>query len=67
MRTKSLPKSLYVRIERPANDEPYFVSADNMSELGIDVGDKTKIGLYQLVGTYDAEGMVETSKLQKSE
>lgn len=62
MTIKNLPKSLYVRIEKPDNDEPYFISSAGMSELGIDVGDKTKIGLYKLVGTYDAEGMIETSK-----
>ena len=61
---KSLPKNLYVRIEKPDNDEPYFVSGTDMSALGIDVGEKTKIGLYRLVGTYDAEGVVETSKLR---
>lgn len=64
MTIKNLPKNLYVRIEKPDNDEPYFVSSSNMSELGIDVGDKTKIGLYKLVGTYDAEGVIETSKLR---
>ncbi len=61
---KNLPKNLYVRIERPENDEPYYVANADMSCLGIDVGDKTKIGLYKLVGTYDAEGMIETSKMR---
>ena len=62
---KTLPKSLYARIETPSKDEPYLIAAADMGELDIEVGDKTKIGLYQLIGTYDAEGMIETSKLKK--
>jgi hypothetical protein len=61
---RNLPKSLYVIIETPDNDEPYFVAAEDMSYLGIEVGDKKKIGMYKLVGTHDAEGMIETSKLR---
>lgn len=61
---KTFPKSLYVRIEKPANDEPYPVAAANLADLGLDIGDKAKIGLYKLVGFYDAEGMIETSKLR---
>lgn len=61
---KTLPKSLYAKIEKPSNDEPFLIASADMSELNIDVGDKTKIGLYKLVGIHDAEGIVKTSKMR---
>jgi hypothetical protein len=63
---KTLPKSLYARIELPKNDEPYLIASADMSALDIEVGDKTKIGLYKLVETYDAEGMIETRKSRRT-
>jgi hypothetical protein len=59
---KTLPKNLYVRIDEPDRGEPYLISSARMDELGIEVGDKTKIGVYKLVGTYNAEGTITTSK-----
>lgn len=58
-----LPKAIYV-LTKDEGGEEYLLASADMSELGIEVGDKVKIGLYKLEGTYDAEGMIETSKLR---
>lgn len=61
---KQFPKSIYV-VSKKEDGEDFLIASDSMDGLGIDIGDKTKIGLYKLEGFYDAEGMVGTSQLRK--
>jgi hypothetical protein len=58
-----LPKNLYARIVT-SSTEPYVQAADGLDGLSIEVGDKTKVGLYKLIGVYDAEGVISTSKIK---
>lgn len=59
---KALPKMLYVKTEKDGRTE-YFV-ADNSPHVLVEMGEKVKIGVYQLVETNDYEGVA--SKLAKS-
>jgi hypothetical protein len=61
---KKLPKSLYVKIETPEQDEPYPICGESFLDLNIETGDKALVGVYKLVGTYNAVGMIETDKLR---
>jgi hypothetical protein len=61
---KTLPRNIYVVVEAPSNAEPFLLAGETMLDLGIDIGGKKKIGLYKLVGTYDAEGCISTNKLR---
>ena len=58
MAEKRLPKSLFVKFEKPENDEGYFVACEEAYGL-VDMGDKIKVGRYELVETITAEGIVK--------
>lgn len=58
---KKLPKNLYVKIERPDNDEPYFVADVDLTGF-VDVGQKITVGVYKLIATHEIEGMVQMRK-----
>lgn len=60
MTIKTLPKTLFVKIEKPSNDEPYFVAADDVVGM-VDVNEKIKIGRYELIETMTAEGVIKLS------
>lgn len=51
-----LPKKLFVKIER--GDSDYFVADTNVVAL-VQMGEKIKIGVYQLVEITQAEGVAK--------
>lgn len=57
---KALPKTLYVKIEKESNSE-YFV-ADNTADVLVEMGQKIKIGKYQLVDISNYEGVATKIK-----
>lgn len=58
--TKTLPATLYVKLERPLNDEPYLVASPDLYGL-TEPGQVIKIGTYQLVETTEAKMVVSMS------
>lgn len=56
MAAKAFPKTLFAKIEKDG-DSHYIVSDENYENL-IAVGEKIKIGRYQLAEIMDAEGVV---------
>lgn len=56
---KTLPKKLFVKIEG-SGEEAYFAANDDMYCLA-EMGQKIKIGTYQLVEITTAEVVVKTS------
>ena len=52
---KKLPKTLYVKIEKESSTE-YFV-ADAEAAALVEMGQKIRIGVYELVETKTAEGV----------
>ena len=54
---KKFPKTLYVKIE-PDGTEHYFVATEDLVDLA-DIGEKTKVGVYELTETGEATGSVE--------
>jgi len=59
--TKKFPPKIFVKWEKPSNDEPYLVTSEEMYGL-VDAGPKTKIATYQLVETTEAEMVVSTTR-----
>jgi len=56
--TKKMLKTIYVRWEKPGNDEPYMLAGEDFDGM-VEVGGKTVIGTYQLVETTAAEMVVK--------
>jgi hypothetical protein len=56
--TKKMLKTIYVRWDKPGNDEPYMLAGEDFDGM-VDVGGKTVIGTYQLVETTTAEMVVK--------
>lgn len=54
-----LPKTIYVRVEVPANDEPYFVAS---KDLTIDEDGPYEVGTYQLVEKQTVEKVIQVKK-----
>jgi len=63
--TKKFPSKIFVKWEKPSNDEPYLVPSEEMYGL-VDAGPKTKVATYQLIETTDAEMIVSTSRPVKA-
>lgn len=57
---KQLPKKLFVKIEKDGSTE-YFLADENAAAL-VEMGEKVKIGTYQLVGVDQAEGVAKFAK-----
>lgn len=57
---KKLPNTLYVKIEKDSGTE-YFVADDEAAAL-VEMGQKIKIGVYELVETKTAQGVASFSK-----
>ena len=57
---KQFPNRLFVKIEDDG-DKSYFVPSTQLYDLA-EMGEKIKIGVYQLVETTFAETVVKTSK-----
>jgi hypothetical protein len=57
---KTFPKKLFVKIEKES-DDPYFLADETVLGM-VDVGEKRKVAIYQLVEVIQCEGMVETSR-----
>lgn len=62
--SKKLPAKIFVRWEKPSNDEPYMVASTEM--YGLVEGPKVKVGTYVLVETVDAELIVSAGKPVKA-
>lgn len=57
---KALPKKLFVKIESDGNAE-YFVADDDADSL-VEMGQKVKIGTYQLIEVAHAEGVAKFTR-----
>jgi hypothetical protein len=57
---QQFPNRLFVKVEHDG-DESYFISNAKLYDLA-EMGEKIKIGTYQLVETTFAETVVKTSK-----
>ena len=57
--TKAFPKKLYVKIDGEKGEEFFLADSDIIGM--VDVGQKVKIGVYQLVETTSAEGVVKVA------
>lgn len=60
---KKLPKTLYVKIDGDAPDQ--FFNASDYADALVDMGDRVKIGTYQLVSIATAEGVASFGKATK--
>ena len=58
---KKLPKKLFVKIMED-QDAEYFV-ADTRPELMAEVGEKVRVGVYQMVESIEVAGVVTTRKI----
>jgi hypothetical protein len=63
MARTSFPKTLHVKIEND-RDTSYFVADADAASL-VDMGDKTKLGVYQLVEIVEGEGVVRFTPKKK--
>ena len=64
MKTREkFPKKLFVKMEH-TDGESYFVADADVVGL-VDVGEKRKIGIYQLVEIGEIEGVVHTRGISK--
>jgi len=59
-----LPKTIYVKVVKE-NDAEYFVADNSVSNLVLEVGDKIKVGVYELVETLQAEAILETKTVKR--
>jgi hypothetical protein len=57
---KKFPQTLYVKIE-PDGTSHYFIATEDLTDLA-DLGEKTKVGVYELTETGEAIGTVEYRK-----
>ena len=58
---RQLPKTLYVKVEKDGGIE-YF-TADESADCLVDMGEKVKIGTYQLVDVSTAKGVAKFDKV----
>lgn len=56
-----LPANLYVRIMNDGDNTEYF-NADTAMWSLVDMGETVQLGIYKLVGTQEASGVVETKR-----
>lgn len=61
---KKLPPNLYAMIEQPENGDSYLVCESDLTQIGLGIGESRKIGFYKLIGTYDAEGIIEMGEIE---
>lgn len=54
-----LPKKLYVRVEKPQNDESYLVAS---ATLTIDEDGPYEVGTYQLIEKQTVEKVIQVKK-----
>lgn len=57
--SKQFPKTIFVKWEKPSNDEAYLAAGEKMYGM-VDIGGKTVVATYQLVETTEAEMVVST-------
>lgn len=60
-----LPKTIYVKVVKENDNTEYFVADDSVKNLVLEIGDKIKVGVYELVETLQAEGILETKELKR--
>lgn len=60
---KTLPKTLYVKIDKDGSTAYFVADADAYSL--VEMGQKIKIGVYKLAETNLAEGVAKLTKLTK--
>jgi hypothetical protein len=61
--TKQMPKRIFVKIMEEDNDGPYFIASEELYGL-VEMGDKIKVGTYELVEVSMAEAVVKTEKVR---
>lgn len=54
---KKLPKKLYVKVEEDTNADVSYFTADDSAAGMVAVGEKIKIGIYELVETVTVDGV----------
>lgn len=55
------PKKLFVRFQDGGSGPDYLACDDAMTSM-VEVGETVKVAVYELVGTTQAEGVVQTRK-----
>ncbi len=60
---KTFPKKLFVRIDKDSQTEYFTADAD--ADCLVEMGDKKKIAVYQLVEVQVAEGVAKFSKSRR--
>lgn len=65
MAKNSLPKTLFVKVEKESSGEEYFVPNTDADML-VDMGETITIGEYRLVETRRATGVTQFSSPKKS-
>lgn len=58
---KKLPKTIFVKLDTPDNDEPYLVASDDRYGLA-EQGQKVKIGTYKLVEVSNVELVMDVRR-----
>ena len=58
LKIKQLPATIFVKIEK--EDDADWLNAARHAEAHAEIGTKTRVGIYKLVGVRDIEGVVES-------
>jgi hypothetical protein len=53
-----LPKEVFIKIEKPDNDDEYLGAYESLRGI-VEIEEKARIGVYKLVRTLTAEGVVD--------
>lgn len=61
---KALPKKIFVKTEKERDGTEYFVADANAFNL-VEMGEKVRVGTYQLVEISEAQGVASFSKPRK--
>jgi hypothetical protein len=57
------PRVLYVRAMKDKNDVSYILAATDIKDLQINVGEKEKVGVYELASTLEVKGVLQTTEV----
>jgi len=61
---KKFPQTIFVKYEDGGSDPEYLAASDDVIGM-VDVGDKTRVGIYRLESTVECEGIVKTTAVPK--
>lgn len=59
-----LPKTIYVKVVNENDGTEYFVADNSIENLILETGNKIMVGIYELVETCKAEGVVKTHQFK---